>query len=56
VTAASAGGAALGFRLADWVWRRWRHHAPPAVARWSKLLVGRPVKHRLMSGLGAHSV
>jgi hypothetical protein len=56
VTLLSAASAALAVRVADRLWRGVTHEPPPAVPRWARLLVGRPVKHRVAGRVAGLSI
>ncbi len=56
VTAASAAGAALGYHLAEELWRAYWHRDPPARPRWSQLLIGNPIKKRVHAAARSHTI
>lgn len=51
LTAVTAATTALGFRLADRLWRETMHTPPPDVPRWARVAVGSPVRKRVFTSL-----
>lgn len=51
ITAVTAASTAIGFRIADRVWRETMRTAPPTIPKWARRVVGSPVKKRVFTSL-----
>lgn len=59
VTAVTAATTAVGFRIADSIWRETMKTPPPTIPKWARRVVGRPVNkgvfHRILDPVAAQA-
>lgn len=51
LTAVTATATAIGFRVADRIWRETMRTAPPTTPKWARRMVGSPVRKRVFNSI-----